>query len=96
MSRGAAAIGGLGGRVDAVFGFGYGAAMEAPGGAHDFDSQHFFDGADGVQVLPKSFGELGVFGGLFGPDTVLSGEEAELKVISGGAGPTRGARRTGR
>jgi hypothetical protein len=49
---------GLGGRVGA--GFGYGVAVEAPGGAHNFNSQQLLDGADGVQFLPKSFGELGV------------------------------------
>jgi hypothetical protein len=86
----------LGGRVDAASGFGCGAAVEAPGGTHHFESQRLFDGADGVQVLPKSFGGLGVFGGLFGPDTVLGGEEAELKVISGGADLTCEARRTRR
>ena len=32
-------------------------------------------------------------GGLFGPDTVLYGEEAELKVIVGGAGFARSSLR---
>jgi hypothetical protein len=87
VGRGAGAIhGGLSGECGAIFGFGQGAAVEAPGGAHDLDGHHFLDGADGVEVFPKGFGELGVFGGLFGPDAVLGREEAELEVIAGGAG----------
>jgi len=86
MGRSAGAIdGGLGSRVGAVFGFGKGAAVEAPGGADDFDSEHFLNRADGVEILPKGFGEFGVLGGFFGPDTVLGGEEAELEVVAGGA-----------
>jgi hypothetical protein len=58
------------------------------GGTHDLDGQHLLDGSDGVEIFPKSFGKFGVFGGFFGPDTVLGGEEAELEVIAGGAGLT--------
>ena len=93
VSRGAGAIdGGLGGGVGVVLGFGNGAAAEAPGGAHDLDGQQLLDGADGVEVFPKGFGDLGIFGGFVGPDAVLGGEEAELEVIAGGAGLTFGAR----
>jgi hypothetical protein len=74
--------------VSPPFGFDDGAGVERPGGAHDLDGQHLLDGSDGVEIFPKSFGEFGVFGGFFGPDTVLGGEEAELEVIAGGAGLT--------
>jgi len=97
VSGGAGAIdGGLGGGRGAIFGFGDGAAVEAPGGAHDLDGQQFLDGADGAEVFPKSFGEVVVFADFFGPDTVLSGEEAELEVIARGTGLTFGGDRTGR
>ena len=97
VSRGAGAIdGGLGGGGIAVFGFGYSAAVEAPGGAHDLDGKQFLDGADGVEVFPKGFGKPGIFLGLFGPDAVLGGEEAELEVIARGTGLTFGGDRTGR
>ena len=46
---------GLGGEIGAVFSFGYHAAVKAPGDAHDFDGQHFFDSADRVEVFPKGF-----------------------------------------
>ena len=67
--------------------------------AHNLDGQQFLDGANGVEVFPKSFGDFRILLGFFGPDVVLGGEEAELEVIAGGTGLTRGgfgaARRCG-
>src|SRR5262249_30675637 len=90
MGRGPRAIdGALGSGIGAIFGLGDGAAMETPGDADDFDSEHLLNRADRVEVFPKSFGEFAVFGGFFGPDTVLGGEEAELEVVARRAGLTR-------
>jgi hypothetical protein len=49
VGGGAGAVHGyLGRRIDAIFSFGKDAAVEVPGGAHDFDGQHLLDRAEGV------------------------------------------------
>jgi hypothetical protein len=80
--RGAGAIhGGLCGNRIASFRFYNYTAMETPGRAHYFYGQHLLDGADGIEVFPKCFRKPGVFLAFFRPDTVLSGERAELEMI---------------
>src|SRR5215475_10164674 len=97
MGRGAGSIhGSLSGNRIAIFRLYNYTAMKSPDGADDFHGQHLLDCADGVEVLPKGLGELRVFGGLIGPDTVLRREEAELQMVAGGARFSRATGWTGR